>query len=169
MDSEEKIQELTPIPLNTINDEINQRETTIVNIPTDNNNNIHTENNDHNITSITKSEKFEMINKIFLANSSFNKHTKEYFMTRFQIILLLQNSNIINDDIISKTQADLILTKLKPNQNKFMFVDFMNCLTEICKYIFKDNYKKNPKQYIISKILLKYFLIYYIFIIRINI
>ena len=160
MDSEEKIQELTPIPLNTINDEINQRETTIVNIPTDNNNNIHTENNDHNITSITKSEKFEMINKIFLANSSFNKHTKEYFMTRFQIILLLQNSNIINDDIISKTQADLILTKLKPNQNKFMFVDFMNCLTEICKYIFKDNYKKNPKQYM-SKFLEYLFNNYY--------
>ena len=69
--------------------------------------------------SISKSEKFEMLNKIFLTNSSFNKHTKEYFITRFQIILILKQSNILNERIISKTQADLLLTKLKQNYQKF--------------------------------------------------
>ena len=106
-----------------------------------------TDNNSQNIPGITKAEKFEMINKIFLSNSSFNKHTKEYFITRFQIILILKKSNILNEDIISKTQADLLLTKLKPNCNKFKFIDFINYLSEICKYIFKENYEKNPKKY----------------------
>ena len=142
MYTEEKIEEKTPKAILTNSQEINEQ----------NNNNIkmttETENNPQNVTSITKAEKFEMINKIFLSNSSFNKHTKEYFITRFQIILILKNSNILNDDIITKTQADLILTKLKPNCNKFKFLDFMNYLSEICKYIFKNNYEKNPKKYL---------------------
>ena len=147
MDSFEKSKEITTIPINTNSDELNQREFTI-NMQTDNN--IQTENNPQNVTSMTKAEKFEMMNKIFLSNASFNKHTKEYFLTRFQIILILKKSNILNDYIINKAQADLILTKLKPNQNKYSFVDFMNYLTEICKYIFKEKYNKNPKK-IISK------------------
>ena len=146
MDSFDKSKELTTIPINTNSDELNQREYTI-NIQTDNNNN-QTENNPQNVTSMTKAEKIEMMNKIFLSNASFNKHTKEYFLTRFQIILILKKSNILNDYIINKAQADLILTKLKPNQNKYSFLDFINYLTEICKYIFKENFKKNPKKYI---------------------
>ena len=140
MDSEEKNNESTPIQLNTntISDDQNKKDNAL---------NIQTENNTQNETRITKAEKFEMINKIFLSNSSFNKHTKEYFITRFQIILILKKSNIINDEIISKTQADILLTKLKPNHNKYKFIDFMNYLTEICKYIFKDNFNKNPKKY----------------------
>ena len=147
MDSLEKSKEITTIPINTNSDELNQKEFTI-NMQTDNNE--LTENNTQNITSMTKAEKFEMLNKIFLSNASFNKHTKEYFLTRFQIILILKQSNIINEYIINKAQADLILTKIKPNQNKYVFVDFMNYLTEICKYIFKEKYNKNPKK-IISK------------------
>ena len=139
MDSEQKVIEQSTIQLNTNSDEIYQKGNTI---------NLQTENNNKNITDITKAEKYEMMNKIFISNSSFNKHTKEYFITRFQIILILRKSNIINDDIITKTQADIILTKLKPNQNKYKFIDFMNYLTEICKYIFKENYNKNPKKYI---------------------
>ena len=140
MDSEEKTYEPTPIPLNTNtnSDDLFQRDDTL---------NIQTETNLQNAADITKAEKFEMINKIFLSNSSFNKDTKEYFITRFQIILILKKSNIINDDIITKTQADLLLTKLKPNHNKYIFIDFMNYLTEICKYIFKENFDKNPKKY----------------------
>ena len=147
MDSLEKSKEITTIPINTNSDELNQKEFTI-NMQTDNNE--LTENNTQNITSMTKAEKFEMLNKIFLSNASFNKHTKEYFLTRFQIILILKQSNIINEYIINKAQADLILTKIKPNHNKYVFVDFMNYLTEICKYIFKEKYNKNPKK-IISK------------------
>ena len=140
MDSEEKNNEQTPIQLNTNtnSDDLNHKDNTL---------NIQTENTPQNETRITKAEKFEMINKIFLSNSSFNKHTKEYFITRFQIILILKESNILNEAIISKTEADIILTKLKPNQNKYKFIDFMNYLAELCKYIFKENYEKDPKKY----------------------
>ena len=103
--------------------------------------NLDNQNETHN--NISKSEKFDMLNKIFLTNSSFNKHTKEYFITLFQIILIL----ILNEAKISKMEADIILTKLKPNQNKYKFIDFMNYLTELCKYIFKENYEKDPKKY----------------------
>ena len=96
---------------------------------------------------ISKSEKLDMIKKVFLTNSSFNKHTKEYFITRFQIILILKESRILNDHIISKTDADLLLTKFKPNHNKYSFIDFVNYLTEICKFIFKKNFDRNPKRY----------------------
>lgn len=111
----------------------------------------HTENeNDSQLggnTGISKVEKLDMLNKIFLTNSSFNKHTKEYFITRFQIILILKQSNILNEDIISKTQADILLTKLKPNQNKYKFIDFMTYLNEICRNIFKKRFEKNPTKY----------------------
>ena len=113
-------------------------------------NKIHIENENDSQqggNGISKSEKFDMLNKVFLTNSSFNKHAKEYFITRFQIILILKQSNILNDSIISKTQADILLTKLKPNHNKYKFIDFMNYLTEICKYIFKEKYNDNPKKY----------------------
>ena len=85
MDSEEKNNEQTPIQLNTNtnSDGLNHKDNTL---------NIQTENTPQNETRITKAEKFEMINKIFLSNSSFNKHTKEYFITRFQIILILKKA-----------------------------------------------------------------------------
>ena len=139
MESEEKLQNPSPIPLNTNSDDLYQRDETI---------NDQTENNQQKLSTITRSEKIEIINKIFLSNSSFNKQTKEFLISRFKIILILKKSNIINDDIISKAQADLILTKIKPNHNKYKFIDFMNFLTEICKYIFNQNYEKNPKQYL---------------------
>ena len=109
------------------------------------------------IYGVSKSEKFDMLNKIFLTNSSFNKHTKEYFITRFQIILILKQSNILNNEIISKTQADILLTKLKPNQNKYKFIDFMNYLTEICKYIFKDKYQKKYFNHFLDYLLNNYY------------
>ena len=118
MESEEKFQNPSPIPLNTNSDDLYQKDETI---------NDQTENNQQ---------------------KSFNKQTKEFLISRFKIILILKKSNIINDDIISKAQTDLILTKIKPNHNKYKFIDFMNFLTEICKYIFKENYEKNPKQYL---------------------
>jgi len=79
--------------------------------------NLDNDNETHN--NISKSEKFGMLNKVFITNSSFNKHTKEYFITRFQIILILKESNILNEAIISQKEADIILTKLKTNQNKY--------------------------------------------------
>ena len=134
MESEEKFQNPSPIPLNTNSDDLYRQDETI---------NDQTENNQQKLSTITKSEKIEIINKIFLSNSSFNKQTKEFLISRFKIILILKKSNIINEEIISKAQADLILTKIKPNHNKYKFIDFMNFLTEILKYISKEN--KNPK------------------------
>ncbi len=111
-------------------------------------NKLNDENENDSQHGIYRSEKLDMLKKVFLTNSSFNKHTKEYYITRFQIILILKQSNILNENIISKTEADILLTKLKQNHNKFSFVDFMNFLTEICKYVFKEKYEKNPKKYI---------------------
>ena len=96
----------------------------------------------------SKSEKLDMLQKVFLTNASFNKKTKEYYLNRFQILQILKQCDILNSHIISKTNADIILTKLKPNNNKYEFVDFLNYLTEICKFIFKEKYNKNPKSYI---------------------
>ena len=110
-------------------------------------NRMNLDNENDSQQGMSKSEKIDMLSKIFLTNSSFNKHTKEYFITRFQIILILKQSNVLNEAIISKTQADIILTKLKPNHNKYKFKDFMNYLVELCKYIFKENYNQNPKKY----------------------
>ena len=64
------------------------------------NNRINLDDENNTQHSISKSEKFDMLNKVFLTNSSFNKHTKEYFITRFQIILILKESNILNEAII---------------------------------------------------------------------
>ena len=52
------------------------------------------------------------LNKIFLNNSQYNNKDKDYFMSRFQIIDILKKSRIISKNIITKTSADIILTKL---------------------------------------------------------
>ena len=107
----------------------------------------------------TREDKLEMLNKIFLINSIFDTKVKEYFLTRFQIILILKESDILNDNIITKTEADLLLTKINRKSNKFKFMDFLNYLTEICKHIFKDGYNKNPKLYMNN--FLEYLLVNY--------
>ena len=136
---------------NNENNDNNEEPKTLKNVESRSASKIHVESENDSVhggnNGISKAEKFEMLNKIFLTNSSFNNHTKDYFITRFQIILILKQSNILNANVISKTQADILLTKLKPNQNKYKFIDFMNYLNEICKYIFKEKYEKNPKKY----------------------
>ena len=127
MESEEKFQSPSPIPFITNSEDLNQKGNTIK---------AHTEKIQQKVFSIIKTEKIEMINKIFLSNCSFNKKTNEFLISLLQIILILKKSNIINDEIISKAQADVILIKIKPNHNKYKFIDFMNFLTEIFKYIF---------------------------------
>ena len=86
------------------------------------------------------------INKIFLNNSQYNNKEKDYYMNRFQIIDILKKSNIIEKGIISKTQVDIILTKLKPHNRKFNLSDFQNFLTELCHYIYGDQFKNAPKK-----------------------
>ena len=77
MESEEKFQNPSPIPFITNSDDLNQKDNTI---------NVQTENSQQKISSITKAEKIEMINKIFLSNCSFNKKSKEFLISRLQII-----------------------------------------------------------------------------------
>ena len=96
---------------------------------------------------VSKSKIFETLKKVFLTNASFNKSTKEYYITRFQIILILKQSYILNENIISQTQVDILFSKFKSKRNKFSFLDFMDYLNEVCKYIFKKNYDKDPKKY----------------------
>ena len=95
---------------------------------------------------IDKVEKLQNLNKIFLSNSQYNTKEKDYFMNRFQIIEVLKNSKIISKGIISKTQADIILTQLNPHKRKYNLIDFINYLTEICHYIYKGNFEIAPKE-----------------------
>ena len=86
------------------------------------------------------------LNKIFLNNSQYNNKDKDYFMSRFQIIDILKKSRIISKNIITKTSADIILSKLYPYKRKYNLVDFMNYLTEICHYIYKEKFESSPKE-----------------------
>ena len=86
------------------------------------------------------------LNKIFLNNSQYDNKDKDYFMSRFQIIDILKKSRIISKNIITKASADIILTKLYPYKRKFNLIDFMNYLTEICHYIYKEKFESSPKE-----------------------
>lgn len=86
------------------------------------------------------------LNKIFLNNSQYNNKEKDYFMSRFQIIDILKKSRIISKNIISKASADIILTKLYPYKRKYNLIDFMNYLTEICHYIYKEKFEASPRE-----------------------
>ncbi len=95
---------------------------------------------------INKEEMLQNLNKIFLNNSQYNTKEKDYFMTRFHIIEILKKGKIISKGIISKTQADIILTKLNPHKRKYNLIDFINYLTEICHYMYKENFELAPKE-----------------------
>ena len=97
-------------------------------------------------TNIKKNEILQNLNKIFLNNSQYNTKEKDYFMNRFQIIEILKKAKIIAKGIISKTQADLILTKINPQKRKYNLIDFINFLTEICSYIYKEDFELSPKE-----------------------
>ena len=97
-------------------------------------------------TNIKKNEILQNVNKIFLNNSQYNTKEKDYFMNRFQIIEILKKAKIIAKGIISKTQADLILTKINPHKRKYNLIDFVNFLTEICHYIYKEDFELSPKE-----------------------
>ena len=94
---------------------------------------------------LNKIEKLQNLNKIFLNNSQYNTKEKDYFMNWFQIIEILKKGKIISKGIISKTQADIILTQLNPHKRKYNLIDFINFLTEICHYIYKD-FEIAPKE-----------------------
>ena len=112
---------------------------------------------------LNKIEKLQNLNKIFLNNSQYNTKEKDYFMNWFQIIEILKKGKIISKGIISKTQADIILTQLNPYKRKYNLIDFINFLIEICHYIFKDAFEIAPKE-TMNYFLNCYLIIYMIFL-----
>ena len=97
-------------------------------------------------TSKNKDSIVQNIITIFLNNSQYNNIKKDYFMNRFQIIEILKKSKIISKGIISKVQSDIILTRLNPQKRKYNLIDFKNFLTEICHYIYKEEFEEYPQE-----------------------
>ena len=95
---------------------------------------------------ISKSKILQHINKIFFNISKYNINKKDYFITRTQLIDILKQSDIISRKIISENQAFLILLKIYPHKPIFNFSEFMNFLTELCRFLYKDEFVKNPKK-----------------------
>ena len=93
-----------------------------------------------------KAEILQNLNKIFLNNSKYNSQEKDYFMSRYQIIEILKKSKIIAKGVVSKIQADIILTRMSPQKNKYNLIDFINFLTELCHFMYKDDFENDPKE-----------------------
>ena len=95
---------------------------------------------------LTKSEILEKINKIFLNNSTFSKSENDYLITQQKIIEILKQSEIINKNIITISEVDVILSNIKHGQNKFNIIEFINFLIKLCEKLYKENFKKNQKE-----------------------
>ena len=93
-----------------------------------------------------KAEILQNLNKIFLNNSKYNSQEKDYFMSRYQIIEILKKSKIIAKGVVSKIQADIILTRMSPQKTKYNLIDFINFLTELCHFMYKDDFENDPKE-----------------------
>ena len=94
---------------------------------------------------ISKSKTIFHINKLFFNIAKYSSKENDYLITKFQIMDMLKQGNIISPEIISSNQADLILTKLYKHKTKFNFSQFMDFLTELCHFLYQDNFEKNPK------------------------
>ena len=94
---------------------------------------------------LSKSNILLHINKIFFNIAQYNSKEKDYFINKYQLIDILKQGNIINPEIISINQTDIILSKIYPHKTKFNFEEFMNYLTELCHDIYKDKFEKSPK------------------------
>ena len=94
----------------------------------------------------SKSKVIFHINKIFYNIAQYSIKEKDYFISKYQLIDILKQGNIISPEIISLNQTDIILTKLYPHKNKYNFSQFMNFLTELCHFLYQDNFIKSPKK-----------------------
>ena len=97
---------------------------------------------------LTKSKTLFNINKIFFNIAQYNSKEKDYFINKCQLIDILKQGKIINPEIISINQTDIILSKIFPHKTKFNFEEFMNYLTELC---FLTCLYNNYKDIIIEK------------------
>lgn len=94
---------------------------------------------------LAKSKTLFNMNKIFFNIAQYNSKEKDYFINKSQLIDILRHGNIINPEIISINQTDIILSKIFPHKTKFNFTEFMNYLTELCHELYKDKFEKFPK------------------------
>ena len=93
----------------------------------------------------TKSKIIFHINKIFYNMAQYSIKEKDYFISKFQLIDILKQGNIITPEIISLNETDIIITKLYPHKTKFNFSQFLNILTELCRFLYKENFVSSPK------------------------
>lgn len=93
----------------------------------------------------TKSKIIFHINKIFYNMAQYSIKEKDYFISKFQLIDILKQGNIITPEIISLNETDIIITKLYPHKTKFNFSQFLNILTELCRFLYKENFVASPK------------------------
>ena len=134
-----------------LNTFINNRNTSIDSKLTKNTNYKNLKFKDKNISHkkeeklISKSKIIFCINKLFFNIAHYSSKEKDYFISKYQLMDILKQGNIISPEIISLNQTDIILTKLYPHQTKFNFSQFMNFLTGLCQFLYQDNFLSNPK------------------------
>ena len=95
---------------------------------------------------VTKSDILDLINTIFLNNASYSKEQKEYYLNRNNINLIMKQSKMFSKQIISKAKIDVILSDLFGKKSKYNLLDFINFLTELCHYLYEDDYEEDPKE-----------------------
>ena len=94
---------------------------------------------------ISQSKIIFHINKIFFNIAQYSIKEKDYLITKYQLMDILKQGNVICPEIISLNQTDIILTKLYPHKTKFNFSEFMNFLTELCHFLYQDKFENSPK------------------------
>ena len=94
----------------------------------------------------SKSKIIFHIKKIFFNAAKYSQKEEDYFISKNQLIDILIGGNIVSPKLISLNETDIILAKIYPHKTKFNFSQFLNILTELCRYLYKDNFITSPKE-----------------------
>ena len=94
----------------------------------------------------SKSKIIFHIKKIFFNAAKYSQKDEDYFISKNQLIDILIGGNIVSPKLISLNETDIILAKIYPHKTKFNFSQFLNILTELCRYLYKDNFITSPKE-----------------------
>ena len=94
----------------------------------------------------SKSKIISHIKKIFFNAAKYSNKEEDYFISKNQLLEILIEANVVFPKKISLNQTDIILAKLYPHKTKYNFIQFMNILTELCHFLYKDNFILSPKE-----------------------
>ena len=94
----------------------------------------------------SKSKIISHIKKIFFNAAKYSNKEEDYFISKNQLLEILIEANVVFPKKISLNQTDIILAKLYPHKTKYNFIKFMNILTELCHFLYKDNFILSPKE-----------------------